>query len=188
MTYLKKSFGLLFLLIISTSGFAQVPELPKQFDLAIFGQHLNASSVQVWLKENPGINDNWIKVGNGQTVISSDDSFTTIVYSGLDTDKFAGQDLRENYVAIKIKTKGQQTAQIRAAYALPTIEQATDNLHKAIQYHPGKIKEHSMGSLVFPRPQRVTSKKTFLEHIEMPVRHLKPGVQEVRWLDIIFSQ
>lgn len=187
MTYLKKSFGLLFLLIISTSAFAQMPELPEQFDLAVFGQDLHASKIQVWLKENPGINNNWVKLDNGKTVTSTDDPFTTIIYQGLSTDKFAGQDLRENYVAIKIKTKGRRSAQIRAAYALPAIGQVMDRLHKAIQYHPTKIKEHSMGSLVFPRPQRVTNKKTFVQHIEMPVRHLKPGVQEVRWLDVIFS-
>ena len=187
MTYLRKCFGLLFLLIISTSGFVQMPDLPKQFDLAVFGQDLHASNVQVWLKENPGINNNWVKLDNEKAVTSTDDSLTTIIYQGLSTDKFAGQDLRENYLAIKIKKKGRQTAQIRAAYALPTIKQRTDNLHKAIQSHPGKIKKHSIGSLVFPIPQRITNKKTFVEHIEMPVRHLKPGIQEVRWLDVIFS-
>lgn len=188
MTYLKKSFGILFLLLTSTTGFAQMPEVPEQFDLAVFGQDLHTSRVQVWLKENPGINNNWVKLDNGKMVPSTDDSFATIIYRGLSTDKFAGQDLRENYVAIKIKTKGRRTAQIRAAYALPDTGQQMDKLHEAIQYHPIKIKKHSLGSLVFPRPQRVTNKKTFVEHIEMPVRHLKPGMQEVRWLDVIFSQ
>jgi len=182
-------FGLCFLFVLTSIAGAQMTELPTQFDLVIFGSNLDAKSTQVWLRENPGADNNWQRLKFGKTVSVAKDSFTSIVFRNLSSKKFAGQDIRENYIAIKI-TGGEQ-AKLQAVYALPNIDipenELADNLHSIINNQPQQILSYSMASYARPRPISISGESEFVDHIEMPVRHLKPGIQEVKWLDVIFS-
>jgi len=191
MTNLKTLLVYFCLLLLASAGLAQSSsQQPARFDLVIFGSDLSLQETEVWLKENPGTADNWHKLESGLVAKTTNSKHTTLIYRGLETNKFAGQDIRENYISIKLRIDNQQNAQLRAAYALPHLEntdEITNKIHQAIQSHPAKMKEHSMATLVFPRPHSL-SQKAVIEHIEMPVRHLKPGVQEVRWLDILFGK
>lgn len=192
MTNFKSLFVLLSFFLITSIGTAQTPdEQPSQFDLVIFGNNLDAKSTTVQLRENPGNENQWQKLESGQTISDGENNFTSILISNLSTEKFAGQDIRENYIAIKIRTEGSDgNQQIRAIYAVPHADYSTQDrqkMHAAIESDPGQIRKYSLANLVFPRVQTIPDGKEFTEHIEMPVRHLKPGVQEVKWLDIIFE-
>lgn len=192
MTAFKNLFVLFSFFFITTIGAAQTPaEQPSEFDLVIFGSNLDAKTTTVQLRENPGNENRWQKLESGETISDGENDFTSILISSLSTEQFAGQDIRENYIAIKIRTEASDdNQQIRAIYALPHADYSTQErqmLHAAIQSDPGQIKKYSLGNLLFPRAQSISDGKEFTEHIEMPVRHLKPGVQEVKWLDIIFE-
>lgn len=193
MTDFKVLLGLLSFLLITSIGNAQTPaDQPSQFDLVIFGSNLDANATEVWLKENPGTENNWQKLDFGRTISDAENGLTSILISNLSAEKFAGQDIRENYIAIKISSSTSNLDQeIRALYALPHAEYSPEDrqkIHAAIQSNPEQVRKHSLANLVFPRAQSLSDNKDFTEHIEMPVRHLKPGVQEVKWLDIIFSE
>lgn len=180
-----------FFLLISTAQ-AQSTDKPAQFDLVLFGSSLDAQHVEVWLKENPGIENNWQKLTSGQTVINQDDNFSILVFSSLVIKKFAGQDLRENYIAIKVAaTDGQENSELRAMYVFPHSDYSSEKLalklHKVTRSHPGELQKYSLAQQVRPRPHQLSDGTAFIEHIEMPVRHHKPGLQEVKWLNIIFS-
>jgi hypothetical protein len=188
----KSLFGLcLSLLLISSAAAQNTASETKQFNLVVFGNNLDAESTQVWLKENPGIDNNWIKLESGQKISGSENTYSSIIYPGLSTEKFAGQDIRENYIAIKIRATDAQPQKIRAIYALPKNdgrpEEVKSKIHTAIKSHPNEIRKYSLASLLLPNPITIVNQEEVIEHVEMPVRHLKPGLQEVKWLDIIFQ-
>lgn len=187
----KNIFGLFACLLFASIGTAQPPaESPSEFDLLIFGKNLD-STVEVLLKENPGTKNSWQKLDSGRLISDQKETFSTLLFSNLSTDKFAGQDIRENYIAIKVTPAEGRNIHIRAFYALPHVDHSRNTLQKtltAIQSDPQQIKTFSLANLVFPRSQSISGNNELIEHIEMPVRHLKPGVQEVKWLDIIFSE
>lgn len=187
---LKPLLATFCLLLIASAAPAQPSnQEPPQFDLVIFGNNLKTQTTKVWLKENPGTHDHWQQLDGGKTV--SGHGFSTVIYSNLSTARFAGQDIRENYIAVKIGTANSESLHIRAAFALPhldDINQMSDKIRQAIQLNPKQLQQHSIASLLLPRPQTVSPDQKMIEHIEMPVRPLKPGVQEVRWLDILFSK
>lgn len=187
----KPIFGLFTCLLFAFTGSAQPPaESPSKFDLIIFGKNLD-SRTEVFLKENPGTTNNWQKLDSGRLISDEKKGVSTLLFSNLSTKKFAGQDIRENYIAIKITPVEDRNQLIRALYALPHVDHSQETLQKigdAIQSDPQQIKTFSLANLVFPRSQSISGDNEFIEHIEMPVRHLKPGVQEVEWLDVIFSK
>lgn len=192
MTDFKKLLGFFSLLLFTSIGNAQTPaDQPSQFDLVIFGNNLDANTTEVWLKENPGSENNWQKLESGRTISDAKNGFTSILINNLSAEKFAGQDIRENHIAIKVSTAASDKNQeIQAVYALPHAEYTEEDrqkLHVAIQSDPEQVRKYSLANLVFPRAQSLSENREFTEHIEMPVRHLKPGVQEVKWLDILFE-
>lgn len=179
------------LILLCNAATAQTSDQqPSRFDLVIFGSNLDANSTRVWLKENPGINNNWQQLPSGNAASHSAGSFSILVFSGLSTEKFAGQDIRENYIALKVTSNGD--AELRAVYALPSSTYTPNalgkRLHSLIQSHPVELQKYSIASQLRPRPVALSQNSPFVEHIEMPVRHLKAGVQEVKWLDVIFSR
>lgn len=179
--------GCFFLLIFTSVADAQNRD--ASFALIVFGQQLNKSSLEVHLKENPGLESSWQKLSDAKMM--KKDDFALLMFNDLSVATFAGQDIRERYIEIKIENSGtNNTSKIRALYALPnldTIDKHASQLYSAIVFHPEKLRRYSLGSLPFPRAESISPNKTWVEHIEMPVRHLKPGVQEVKWLDVIFS-
>ncbi|WP_445664801.1 hypothetical protein [Fodinibius sp. AD559] len=187
----KNIFALFACLLFASIGSAQNPiEEPSKFDLVIFGNNLD-SNTEVLLRENPGTENSWNKLDSGHLISDEQNEFTSLIFSSLSTEKFAGQDIRENYIAIKINPSSSSSLNIRALYVLPHAKYTSDhlqNLHTAIQSDPEQIRKYSMGKLIFPRAQSISGDKKITEHIEMSVRHLKPGIQEVKWLDIIFSE
>lgn len=188
---LKIIFGLFACLLFVSIGSSQNPaEQPPNFDLVIFGNNLD-SNTEVLLNENPGTENNWQKLDSGHVISDEKSELTSLLISNIATKKFAGQDIRENYIAVKINPSAGNTQNIRALYVFPHEEYSSDNhqkIHTAIQSYPNQIRKYSMASLIFPRSQSLSANNGFTEHIEMPVRHLKPGVQEVKWLDIIFKE
>ncbi len=183
-------FGFCLLFALTSIAGAQTTEkLPAQFDLVIFGSNLDANSTRVWLKENPGSNNNWQQLDSEQVISPENDQFSSMVFRNLPSEKFAGQDIRENYIAIKIA--GGEQGELRAIYALPSIDnpenESANKLHVIIKNDPQQILSYSIASYTRPRPISISGESEFVEHIEMPVRHLKPGIQEVKWLDVIFS-
>lgn len=187
----KNIFGLLACLLFASIGSAQTPaELPAKFDLVIFGNNLDFTT-EVFLNENPGIEAKWHKLDSAHVISDEEDEFTSLLFSSLSTKKFAGQDIRENYIAVKISSVVDSIQHIQALYAFPHINYSSNKLqaiHTAIHTEPKRMRKFSLGTLIFPRPQLISGQNGFTEHVEMPVRHLKPGVQEVKWLDIIFRE
>lgn len=187
----KNIFVLFTCLLIASIGSAQPPtESSSKFDLVIFGKNLD-SSTEVFLKENPGTATRWKKLDSGRLISDEEEVFSSLLFSNLSTQKFAGQDIRENYIAIKVTPAQDRNPHIRALYALPHVDHSPNTLQKidvAIQSDPQQIKTFSLANLVFPRSQSISANNEFIEHIEIPVRHLKPGIQEVKWLDVIFSE
>jgi hypothetical protein len=106
------------------------------------------------------------------------------------TARYLGQDIRENYIALKITTtQDDPEGTLRAAYAVPTAERYDDatckRLAALIAKQPGAVRRHSLASHVRPRPAALSG-ASFVEHLEAPIRHRKPGVMEVEWLEILF--
>lgn len=50
------------------------------------------------------------------------------------------------------------------------------------------VRRHSVALHVRPRPVQLSADTPFIEHLEAPIRHRKPGVMEVEWLEILFQQ
>lgn len=190
MTHYKLVLSVFPFLLITALGMAQsTSHQSSQFNLVIFGDNLETNSIEIRLKVNPGTEQHWQKVEEKANRYS-DSEYTTLTYKGLSSEKYAGQDIRENYIAVKIRVLNKNETKVRGLYALPHLECSQNNLekiHEAIKSSPEQIHKHTIAKVVYPRPQSLSADKDFTEHIEMPVRHLKPGVQEVRWLDIIFS-
>lgn len=183
--------GLLsFLIIVFTANAQNSAGQPSQFDLVIFGSNID-SNTEVMLKENPGTENSWQKLDSGTLITDEESEFSSFFFNNLSVEKFAGQDIRENYIAIKINPSAGSEQHIRGLYALPHVDHSPNTqqkIHATIRSYPEQIRKYSLGKLIFPRAQSVSGDNIFTEHIEMPVRHLKPGIQEVKWLDIIFSE
>lgn len=180
----------LLLIIVSTANAQNSGGQPSNFDLVIFGSNID-SNTEVMLKENPGTKNSWQKLESSRLISDEQNEFTSLFFSNLSTEKFAGQDIRENYIAIKISPATGTEQNIQALYALPHVDHSQNTLqkiHTAIQSHPEQIRKYSLGKLILPRAQSISGDSKFTEHIEMPVQHLKPGIQEVKWLNVIFSE
>lgn len=189
MNITKRLFlAILFLGFLSTSAISQERQIPEYFDLIIFGSNLNAETISVSLKKNPGIKNNWQKLED-EIEEKGDENNGILIFRNLSTNTFAGQDIRENYIAMKLSSS--ENAEMKAIYALPHTDlkssELGSKLHFAIQHQPKNLQQFSIASQVRPRPISIAG-KGLIEHIEMPVRHIKPGVNEVRWLDILFSR
>lgn len=178
---------LLPLLVLSAA--AQPARPTETFDLVLYGEQLNDVSEHVQLKSNPWRRDAWIAVGQRHRTACTGSS-SVYVLRALPTGEYLGQDVRENYIALKIAGLQSQEA-LRAAYALPLAdpldEDACQRIAHLVATDPATVRHLSLASHVRPRPVSLSGPEPFIEHLEAPVRHRKPGVMEVEWLEILFN-
>lgn len=157
----------------------------QHFDLVLFGKNLNHSKLNVWLRTNPWLSDQWVR--SGTAYLRTISGYDLLAYRDLPVDRYLGQDIRENYLLIKIKPR-QGNASLSAIYVLPHSKNFdAKKIFTLIKENPVELQQHSLADYIRPRPYHLQANQTLTEHVEAPVRNLKPGVQEVRWLDILFN-
>lgn len=175
---------------MSGSALAQPAPPTETFDLVLYGENLNDVSEQVQLKSNPWRKDEWVPVGDRHPTACGG-SPSVRVLRALPTGEYLGQDVRENYVALKIPALSSESV-LRAGYALPSADtldgDACRQIAHLIATDPATIRRHSLASHVRPRPASLSGPEPFIEHLEAPIRHRKPGVMEVEWLEILFNE
>lgn len=180
--------GLTFVPIPPTS--AQPTPPVDTFDLVLFGTGLDASH-EIALKTNPWRGDSWSPIGENDRSSTCATQPGLRVVPDLAAARYLGQDIRENYIALKITTgRAEADGALRAAYALPSVDaldaDACDRLASLITQEPAVVRRHSLASILRPRPISLTAETPLIEHLEAPIRHRKPGVMEVEWLEILF--
>lgn len=184
---------------------AQPEQSQEHFHLILFGDHLARENLQISLKTNPGYGEEWQKLGKQRDGASQDGRF--LKYNDLSLEKYFGHDIRENYLPLRITWQGdgsesgkasrgaakspeKESIKIRAVYVVAADGEASgwswSQWKEKITRDPAAVKSSSMASHVRPSPQRMHPGRAWTIHVEAPVRHLKPGVQEVKWLDILF--
>ncbi len=195
---MKTAYTTILLILLTTGVSIHTSGAQPQsahFDLLIYGSGLE--NVSVAIMENPGTDDSWVEVSEESSYeikYNQHDEARLMVLRNLPVKQFVGQDIRENYIAMRMEaSKSERSSQVafRGAWAL----HSNDNLEDEelvewlgeIQNDPVKIKKRSFASVVYPRKRDVPETQPLIEHIELPVRHLKAGVQEVRWLEILFQ-
>lgn len=184
------ALGLLTLLAAPPATAQPTPPV-ESFDLVLYGANLAPQNHHVELKSNPWRGDAWIDVGDGSQPPCPKQS-NLRVFPELSAQEYLGQDIRENYVALKITAKRAKTeGTLRAVYALPSAHsldaEACRSLADLITSSPSAVRRHSIALHTRPRPASLSTETPFIEHLEAPIRHRKPGVMEVKWLEILFS-
>ncbi|MEA1886048.1 MAG: hypothetical protein U9N72_02415 [Bacteroidota bacterium] len=159
------------------------------FDLVVYGKGLQPGDIRVSLKSNPVFGDRWEVAGEGIEKIYHDSKL--LILKELIKSRYLGQDIRENYISARLMNTGERQIMVSAVYALPSSDYNGANilsaLSEAIEERPHEIKKHSLASHVRPHPLIIETGKSWTEHIEAPVKLLKPGLREVEWLDILFA-
>lgn len=188
---------LLLCLVLLVSGFgtpvgAQPTPAIEEFDLVLVGNHLNTDDHQISLKTNPSRGGEWTAVDRPDQSIHCSTTDDVLVVSALSAQQYVGQDIRENHLSLKITTlNANSEGTLRAIYALPSINSLNENgctrLARLIRATPATVRRHSLASYARPRPASLQADAPFIDHVEVPVRHHKPGVMEVEWLEILFS-
>ncbi|GEM_PF-5648382 len=114
-----------------------------------------------------------------------------MIFRDLPVQRFLGQDIRENYISLHIKSFKQASFCLSAAYAIGASDypnqELLQRLLRIIKEKPACLERHSLACYVRPRPLIFEARSYHTLHVEAPVRHLKPGVQEVKWLNILFG-
>lgn len=169
-------------------AFAQTSD-NNRFDLVIFGRNLVQAESEIWLKNNPWQGDTWVRLEEEFAVSVSEDpdsEYSMITVSGIPANRYIGGDLRERYLAVRIRTH-ERGAVLHAVYAVPHIRHpGVESLFFQIRNQPMDVQALSLANHVWPRPHILEPGTVTTEHAEAPVRHLKPGIQEVKWLDVLF--
>ncbi len=157
------------------------------FDLVLVGDSLSASSHRVALKTNPTVGETWEPL----TEVRCEETARLLVFPAQSTDRYLGQDIRENYLALKVSAEV-EGGTLRAAYAVPSTDEfgtkACARLTRLAETQPLTVRRHSLAVYERPRPARLRPERSFIDHVEAPIRHRKPGVMEVEWLEILFGQ
>ena len=157
----------------------------ETFDLVLVGDSLTPSAHRVSLKTNPTAGARWTSLGDARCTGTE----RLMVLPDLSTERYVGQDLRENYIALKMTTE-MEGGLLRAAYAVPSADRmdadACTRLARLVREQPMTVRRHSLAVYERPRPVRLRPGTPFIDHVEAPVRHRKPGVMEVEWLEILF--
>lgn len=165
----------------------------RYFDLVIFGSGLERNAPSLALKTNPrsdrpGL---WEPPDSGEGVGRYRDrqGDVTLALTRLPCDRYVGQDIRENYLALRLAGGG--GAALAAAYVLPHTGTESDTLAEiaagVIRSRPLRLERLSLAAFVSPRPKRLTPGDTLIEHLELPVRGYPPGIREAEWLEILFG-
>lgn len=157
-----------------------------QFDLILVGDQLSPSTHQVALKTNPTQGGSWTSLGETRCVGVEG----VLVVPDLSRSRYYGQDRRENHLSLRITTtRNASQGRLRAVYAVPHDEwtnSACTQLTRLVRSNPQTVRRHSLATYERPRPASLTPGKPFIDHIEAPIRHRRPGVMEVEWLNILF--
>lgn len=186
-------FCVAFLILLGPESSAAQPTSPVEaFDLVLYGSGLDPSTEEIALKTNPWRSDAWTPVAPANDSAPCAASAALHVVPGLSTSRYLGQDIRENNAALKILASPEESdGQLRAAYALPAADSfdaaACERLATLIETDPSTVREYSLAAHVRPRPAQLSADAPFIEHLEAPIRHRKPGVMEVEWLEILFA-
>jgi len=163
------------------------PAPADTFDLVLVGDRLSADAHQAALAPNPGQPRTWTPLDGAQCRGTPH----LLVVPGLPTARYLGQDIRENYLALRITTQDRADGGLRAAYAVPHVgpfdAAACRRLLRLVRTEPQMVRRHSWAAYERPRPAPLRPGTPFLDHVEAPVRHRKPGVVEVEWLNVLFS-
>lgn len=158
-----------------------------QLDLILVGDQLSPSTHQVGLKTNPTQGGSWTSLGEMRCVTVEG----VLVVQDLSGPRYYGQDRRENHLSLRITTTSNAAqGRLRAVYAVPHDEwtnSACTQLARLVRSDPQTVRRHSLATYERPRPARLTSGEPFIDHIEAPIRHRRPGVMEVEWLNILFQ-
>jgi len=159
----------------------------EQFDLVVYGKHLDATTLSVELKSNPMFGSSW-ESAEGKSIIQGGQ---LLVIKNLSRERYLGQDIRENCLALRLGAEGAKPVEISAVYALSSgnsdKEIPLEELQEAIERRPDDIRVISLASHVRPRPYVLEPDASWTEHVEADVRQFKPGIREVQWLDILFG-
>lgn len=181
---------LLGLALLSVGPVGAQPGPPAEtFDLVLVGDHLRAEAHRVALKTNPAAGATWTPLGDAQCTHTD----RLLVLSDLAVERYLGQDIRENHLTLRITTHsgGPPRGALRAVYAVPSAESldetACTRLARLVRTTPENIRRHSLALYERPRPVPLRSDRPFLDHVQAPVRHRKPGVMEVEWLIILIG-
>ena len=171
-------------------------ESGETFDLVIYGENLTTDHLNVLLRTNPVFGLQWedpLQASDKKVKVLNPDSKNILMICDLSKERYFGQDIRENYIGVKLESAVEdQHPEISAMYAVNADnecnKETADKYLRLIGNTPVKMKENAIASIVRPRPFILKPGKIYTEHIEAPVRDLKPGVKEVEWLDIIYGQ
>jgi hypothetical protein len=183
--HLQISAWLVLALVFGSSVEAQPASSVDSFDLILMGDSLRPSAHTVELRSNPTAGENWTELESPYCT----ETGRLLVFPTQPVQRYLGQDIRENYLALKVvsETRG---GSLRSAYTVPSAGTFEANnceeIAHLIESQPMRIRRHSLAVYERPRPAHLRPDKPFIDHIEAPVRHRKPGVMEVEWLEILF--
>ena len=165
---------------------AQPAPAVDTFDLVLVGDSLSASTHRVALKTNPTAGAAWTTIGEARC----SETERLLVFPAQPTVRYLGQDIRENHLALRV-TAETGGGTLRAAYAVPSTNDldatACAQLARLVETQPMSVRRHSLAAYERPRPAQLRPATPFIDHVEAPIRHRKPGVMEVEWLEILFG-
>lgn len=198
----KRFGGLSALALLATLGCqstgasqtAQRPDprgaLAERFDLVIHGLDFDPGEHEVFLRTNLDFGAEWESVGLIEPERGAAGEWATVVLPGLSTERFFGQDYRENYLDLRIVTANQADgSQMAAVYAVPHTPGAGDAAERItalIVDDPIAVERVSIASHVQPRPAELRPGEEYIEHVLGPTKHIKPGVAEAEQLQVEF--
>ena len=170
---------------------AQPGPAVETFDLVLVGDHLRAEAHRVALKTNPTTGASWTVLEETRCPRTNQ----LLVLSDLSATRYLGQDIRENHLTLRITTPSSTEdarGALRAVYAVPSTEPidtaACAQLARLARTTPQALRRHSLAIYERPRPASLRAGTPFLDHVEAAVRHRKPGVVEVEWLNVLFGK
>ena len=170
---------------------AQSGPAVETFDLVLVGDHLRAEAHRVALKTNPTTGASWTVLEETRCPRTNQ----LLVLSDLSATRYLGQDIRENHLTLRITTPSSTEdarGALRAVYAVPSTEPidtaACAQLARLARTTPQALRRHSLAIYERPRPASLRAGTPFLDHVEAAVRHRKPGVVEVEWLNVLFGK
>jgi hypothetical protein len=188
-------FGGALLAVVGTAPRVAAQPTPpvERFDLVLFGSGLDTASHRISLKMNPWRDGAWTPVAPSDRPVRCIAQPGLRVIPTLSVARYLGQDIRENYIALRITTtRAAATGTLRAAYAVPSVDTldaaGCERLATVITEEPARVRRHSVATYVRPRPAQLSAETPFIDHLEAPVRPRKPGVMEVEWLELLFAE
>lgn len=171
--------------VFGPTATAQPTSSVDTFDLVLVGDSLTASAHDIALKSNPVEGEQW----ETRDALQCDDPGRLLLLTDLPASRYLGQDIRENHLSLRV-TSETSGASLRAAYAVPSTSDGEDTtcarLAELVETRPQTVRHHSLAVYERPRPAQLSPSTPFINHVEAPIRHRKPGVMEVEWLEIIF--